>query len=84
MSSVEKVFDTGHVDGSVFVHCLRKGIGEVSMVLSMTKEKYEFKGSVKYFYWKKKKEDRFTENEARVHTYIVDDEFRTKFNEVDL
>ena len=40
MSYVEKVFDTGSVSGRVFVHCLKEGVGEVSVVLSMTKEKY--------------------------------------------
>ena len=40
MSSVEKVFETSSVEGRVFVHCLKKGVGEVSMVLRLTKEKY--------------------------------------------
>ena len=40
MSYVEKVFDTGSVECRVFSHCLIKGVGEVSMVLRMTKEKY--------------------------------------------
>jgi len=40
MSYIEKLIENSNVSGTIFSHPNVKGIGDVSLVLRMTKEKY--------------------------------------------